>query len=48
MLYEVITTDNDVGKQIIEQRLGVRAVNAITDAMDLGDAVATSIGLRLS
>jgi len=42
------STDNDVGKQIIEQRLGVRAVNAITDAMDLGDAVATSIGLRLS
>ncbi len=42
------STDNDVGKQIIEQRLGVRAVNAITDAMDLGDAVAASVGLRLS
>ncbi len=42
------STDNDVGKQIIEQRLKVRAVNAITDAMELGDAVATSIGLRAS
>ncbi|MCC5793822.1 MAG: hypothetical protein JJT85_03700 [Chromatiales bacterium] len=38
-------TDNQVGKDIIETRMGVAAINGVTDAMDLGDAVARQIGL---
>jgi hypothetical protein len=41
-------TDNDVGKDIITQRMGVRAINAVTDSMQLGDAVTTHVGLKLS
>ncbi len=38
-------TDNVVGRQIITDRLGVAAINAITDGAELGDAVAASLGL---
>ncbi len=38
-------TDNEVGRKIIEQRLGLKGINAITNATDLGDAVAEIIGL---
>ena len=41
-------TDNDVGKEIIVQRMGVKAINAVTDSMQLGDAVTTHVGLKLS
>ncbi len=41
-------TDNDVGKEIIVQRMGVKAINAVTDSMQLGDAVTTHIGLKLT
>jgi hypothetical protein len=37
-----------VGKDIIVQRMGVKAINAVTDSMQLGDAVTTHVGLRLS
>jgi hypothetical protein len=40
------STDNQVGIEIIEQQMGVKAVNAITDAAGLGDAVIAAIGLR--
>ncbi len=39
-------TDNQVGRTIIEERLGVKGINAITHAADLGDAVAEVIGLQ--
>lgn len=38
-------TDNLVGTELITERLGVPAFNALTHGTDLGDAVATSIGL---
>lgn len=38
-------TDNVVGRQIIADRLGVTAINAVTDGAALGDAVAASLGL---
>ncbi|RMF97893.1 MAG: hypothetical protein D6727_04605 [Gammaproteobacteria bacterium] len=38
-------TDNTVGKDIIRERLGVAAINAITDGNELGDAVAAMLGL---
>lgn len=41
-------TDNDVGRDIIEQRMGVRAINAVTDALGIGDFVCGKLGLRLS
>ena len=41
-------TDNDVGKDIIVQRMGVKAINAVTESMQLGDAVTSGVGLRLS
>ncbi|MBL8201722.1 MAG: hypothetical protein JNK40_12175 [Chromatiales bacterium] len=41
-------TDNDVGKDIIVQRMGVKAINAVTESMQLGDAVTTHVGLKLS
>jgi hypothetical protein len=40
-------TDNQVGRDIIKGRLGVPAINAVTDGGELGDAVALSIGLKL-
>ena len=39
-------TDNEVGRNIISERLGVAGINAITHAADLGDAVAAIIGLQ--
>ncbi len=39
------STDNQVGVEIIQQQMGVAAVNAITDAAGLGDAVISAIGL---
>ena len=39
------STDNEVGRDIIKQRTGVNAINAITDASDLGDAVADILQL---
>lgn len=38
-------TDNQVGRTIINERLGIQGINAITNASDLGDAVADIIGL---
>jgi hypothetical protein len=40
-------TDNQVGRDIIDQRLGVKGINAITHASDLGDEVAEIIGLQV-
>ncbi len=40
------STDNQVGRDIIQKRLNVNAINAITDGTDLGDAVAAAIGLQ--
>jgi len=37
-------TDNRVGKDIIEKKTGAKAINAITDGADLGDAVAAVVG----
>mgnify|MGYP002785116528 CR=1 FL=1 len=42
------STDNDVGRDIIEQRMGVRAINAVTDAMGIGDFACTRLGLKLT
>lgn len=39
-------TDNEVGRNIIRDRLGVSGINAITHGADLGDAVAKFIGLE--
>ena len=39
-------TDNEVGRNIISERLGVPGINAITHAAELGDAVAACIGLQ--
>ncbi len=41
-------TDNQVGRDIIPQTTGVAAINAVTDAADLGNAVARSLGFRVS
>ena len=38
-------TDNQVGVDIIEQQMNVRAFNAISDSAGLGDAVIDAIGL---
>ncbi len=38
-------TDNEVGRDIIAKRLGIKGINAITNAADLGDAVAGILGL---
>jgi hypothetical protein len=40
-------TDNQVGRDIIDARLGVKGINAITHASDLGDEVAEIIGLQV-
>ncbi len=39
------STDNQVGVQIIEQQIGVRAFNAISDGAALGDRVIEAVGL---
>ena len=39
-------TDNDVGCNIIRNRLNVPAINAITNAVELGDAVANILKLK--
>jgi hypothetical protein len=41
-------TDNDVGKEIIVQRMGVKAINAVTESMQIGDAVTAHVGLKLA
>jgi hypothetical protein len=41
-------TDNEVGRDIIRTRMGVPAINAVTDGGELGDAVARSVGLKLT
>lgn len=38
-------TDNQVGIDIIEQRTGVRAINALTNGADLGDLLQDKLGL---
>jgi hypothetical protein len=38
-------TDNAVGVTIIEQQMGVRAVNAVTSGAELGDHIIASLGL---
>jgi len=38
-------TDNQVGIEVIEKRLDVRAVNALTHGSDLGDLVQAGVGL---
>lgn len=40
-------TDNQVGRDIIRDRMNVAAVNAVTDAAELGNAVAKSLGFRV-
>ncbi len=40
-------TDNQVGRDIIAERSGVPAVNAVTDAAELGNVVARSIGFEV-
>lgn len=37
-------TDNQVGRDIIRERTGVAGINAVTDAAELGNAVARSLG----
>jgi hypothetical protein len=39
-------TDNLVGKDLIVERLGIPAVNAVTDGAELGDVVAGILGLE--
>jgi hypothetical protein len=39
--------DTQVGRDIIGERTGVAAINAVTDAVDLGNEVARSLGFRV-
>jgi hypothetical protein len=41
-------TDNEVGRDIIKKRLNVGAINAITNGVELGDAVAAMLQLEKS
>ena len=41
-------TDNRVGKDLIQERLGVQAINALTDGVAFGDAVLKVLGLKTS
>ena len=41
-------TDNQVGRDIIRERTGVAAINAVTDAAELGNAVARSLGFKVT
>jgi hypothetical protein len=41
-------TDNQVGRDIIGERCGVPAINAVTDAAELGNAVARALGFEVS
>jgi hypothetical protein len=38
-------TDNRVGKDLVVERMGIQAINALTDGSALGDAVADLLGL---
>jgi hypothetical protein len=38
-------TDNRVGKDLVVERMGIHAINALTDGSALGDAVAELLGL---
>jgi hypothetical protein len=42
------STDNQVGRNIIEKRLNLTAINAITNGAELGDAVASTLGLKVT
>jgi hypothetical protein len=42
------STDNEVGRNIIRERTGVAAINGITNASELGDAVANLLNLDQS
>jgi hypothetical protein len=42
------STDNEVGRSIIRDRAGVTAINGITNATELGDAVAEVLQLEQS
>ena len=39
-------TDNQVGTDLIQERLGVQAINALTDGVAFGDAVQALLGLE--
>jgi hypothetical protein len=41
-------TDNDVGKQIIHDRMGVDSINAVTESVRIGDALTAKVGLALT
>lgn len=41
-------TDNAVGKDIITQRMGVKAINAVTESVQIGDEVTRHLGLKLT
>jgi hypothetical protein len=38
-------TDNAVGVNIIQEQMGVRAINAVSAGADLGDHLIASLGL---
>jgi hypothetical protein len=42
------STDNEVGRSIIKERAEVKAINGITNATELGDAVASVLKLEQS
>jgi hypothetical protein len=42
------STDNEVGRSIIKERTNVEAINGITNASELGDAVADLLNLKRS
>jgi hypothetical protein len=42
------STDNQVGRNIIKKRLNLTAINAITNGAELGDAVASTLGLKVT
>jgi hypothetical protein len=42
------STDNQVGRNIVHERLDINAINAITNGSELGDAVAQKLGLAVS
>ena len=42
------STDNQVGRDIVNKRLNVTAINAITNGAELGDAVVQMLGLEAS
>jgi hypothetical protein len=42
------STDNQVGRNIIKKRLNLTAINAMTNGAELGDAVASTLGLKVT